>query len=216
MAGALPRLASPQPLEIDNQVSTNDIARLALASNHAEMQNDHPLAPPDLPEAALSRGSLASAILPRASTLLLDTKAVPWVAFTPHCEAVEFRYIRLDPACGEIICLMRVPSGVRMPPRYQLGRTIVHTIEGQWKFEECDWIAGPGSVVLDPPASVRTPVALGQTGYCITLNVIRGDTVFFACGSDAPIIENWKSAQRRYLAHCELTNIQPADLTVSD
>jgi len=100
-----------------------------------------------------------------------------------------------------------------MPRHYHSGQMIVYTIEGRWKFLEWDWIAGPGSMVFEAPASIHTPQALGSNGHTVTLNIMTGDMIFFTGGGDTPAIENWKSASRRYLAYCEQAGIQPIDLT---
>lgn len=160
-------------------------------------------------------GRFASADLPRTSAFSLDDQSLPWVPFTPYCEAVEFKYLRLDPVRSEIVCFVRTSAGARMPQRYHYGRIITYTVEGSWKFLEYDWIAGPGSTVFEPPALAHTFQTLEEKGQCITLNIISGDVILLSAGGDAPAVENWRSAMHRYLAYCERASVQPTDLTVS-
>jgi hypothetical protein len=172
---------------------------------HFENNPSEPPGPPD---------RSASAIFPSTSILPIGDSTLPWVPFTPYCERVEFKYFRFDSVRSEIVCLVRAPAGLHMPQRYHYGRIITHTIEGSWKFLECDWTAERGSTVFEPPACIHTPQALGTTGYCVTLNIISGDMILLTAGGDAPVIENWRSALQRYLAYCERASIQPADLSV--
>jgi 2,4'-dihydroxyacetophenone dioxygenase len=96
---------------------------------------------------------------------------------------------------------------------HQSGRIMVYTIKGRWKHREDDWIAGPGSVVLEPAASDHTVAVVASDGPVVALLVVVGDVLFMGPRGEVLAIENWKSAQERYLAYCARSAILPRDLT---
>jgi hypothetical protein len=121
------------------------------------------------------------------------------------------KYLKLDPIRGETIFLMKVPAGTQLPRHHHSGTVIVYTIEGQWKYKEHDWTAGPGSVVYETAATSHTPEALG--GDVQVLNIVLGDLLFTDDQGRVRAIENWKTGLDRYLAHCKEHGIAPRDLT---
>ena len=77
---------------------------------------------------------------------------------------------------------------------------MVYTIEGKWRYEEHDWVAGPGSIVYETAASAHKleVVAEGESGYVTTLVQVTGD-LLFVDDKNVVAIENWKSGMQRYL-----------------
>ncbi|KDR37690.1 cupin, partial [Caballeronia glathei] len=90
-----------------------------------------------------------------------------------------------------------------------------YTIEGKWKYEEHDWVAGPGSIVYETAASTHTfeVVEAGKNGDVLTLVQVNGDLLFLDAKDNIVALENWKTSLNRYLAYCEQHDIKPKDLT---
>ena len=148
-------------------------------------------------------------------TALIDGESLPWVPFTPYAENVLLKYFKLDPIRGEWIVLMKAPLDMQLPKHHHTGTVMVYTIEGNWKYEEHDWVAGPGSIVYETAASTHTfeVVAEGESGYVTTLVQVTGDLLFVDDKGNIVAQENWKTGLQRYLAYCEQHCIQPKDLT---
>ena len=77
-------------------------------------------------------------------TAVIDGESLPWIPFTPYAQNVLLKYFKLDPIRGEWIVMMKSPIDMQLPKHHHTGTVMVYTIEGQWKYKEHDWIAGPG------------------------------------------------------------------------
>lgn len=152
----------------------------------------------------------------QVETAVMDGESLPWVPFTPYADNVFLKYFKLDPIRGEIIVLMKAPMDMQLPKHHHSGTVIVYTLEGQWKYKEHDWVAGPGSIVYETAASTHTPEVVSTaegTEYMQTLVIVTGDLVFLDGDDKVMAIENWKTALQRYLDFCEANDIEPQDLT---
>lgn len=152
----------------------------------------------------------------QVETAMIDGDALPWVPFTPYADNVLLKYFKFDPIRGEFIVLMKAPMNMQLPKHHHSGTVMVYTIEGQWKYKEHDWIAGPGSLVYETAASMHTPEVVSTGGpeqYVLMLVVVMGDLVFMDKNDKVMAIENWKTGMQRYLAFCESNGIAPKDLS---
>ena len=110
-------------------------------------------------------------------TAVIDGESLPWVPFTPYSDDVLLKYFKLDPIRGEIIVLMKAPKSMQLPKHHHSGTVVVYTLEGQWKYKEHDWVAGPCSVVFETAASCHTPEVVStddEGGYVVTLVSVIG------------------------------------------
>ena len=149
-------------------------------------------------------------------TAVIDGESLPWVPFTPFTDKIFLKYFKFDPIRGETIVLMKAPMDMQLPRHHHSGTVTVYTIEGQWKYKEHDWVAGPGSVVFETAASSHTFEVVSTGGpdqYVLTLVSLMGDLVFLDENDKVMAIENWKTGMQRYLAFCESHAIKPKDLT---
>jgi hypothetical protein len=149
-------------------------------------------------------------------TAVIDGESLPWVPFTPFADNVLLKYFKLDPIRGEWIVMMKAPMDMQLPRHHHTGTVIVYTLEGQWKYKEHDWVAGPGSVVFETAASTHTPEVVstgGKGDYAVMLVIVTGDLVFMDAKGQVVAMENWKTSLDRYLAYCEANGIKPKDLT---
>jgi len=146
-------------------------------------------------------------------TSVIDDESVPWIPFAPHAANVLLKYFKLDPVRGEMIVMMKMPAGIRMPKHHHSGTVIAYTLEGRWKYLEHDWVAGPGSIVYETAASSHTPQAHPGHGDVVVLTIVTGDLIFLDENDKVLAIENWKTSLARYLAYCKAASITPRDLT---
>ena len=143
-------------------------------------------------------------------------ESLPWLPFSPHSELVSLRLYAADPARGEVILLLRAPPGVELPSHRSTGATTIYTLQGRWKYREHDWVAGPGSVVLEPAGPRHTPRILADgTDDAMLFVVADGDLQIMDEDGQVIGIENWRSAIDRYLGFCRANGITPRDLTRS-
>ena len=82
-------------------------------------------------------------------TSCIADESLPWMPFVPYSELVSVKLYRADPARGETITVYRAPPGARLPCCRHSGTTTIFTVQGRWKYRELDWVAGPGSVVIE-------------------------------------------------------------------
>jgi 2,4'-dihydroxyacetophenone dioxygenase len=144
---------------------------------------------------------------------LIDAESMPWIPFEPHSPDLLVKYFRLDPARDETVMLLRAPAGASLPRMQASGRMMLHTLEGRWQHREGDWIAGPGSVLFAPAASGDGLAFVAGDAPVLALAVVVGDLRFLGERGEVLAIENWQSAQARYLAHCARSSILPREQT---
>jgi hypothetical protein len=147
-----------------------------------------------------------------ATTCLADD-ATPWMPMSRQQPDIEIKYFRIDPVRGEFICLLRMQPGVSLPAHHHTGTVIVYTLQGAWKYREHAWSAGAGSLVFETAAARHTPQTLPNAGVVITFNVVSGELLFLDDEDRLLGTENWRSAARRYLKHCERHGLTPLDLS---
>ncbi|HLZ65630.1 MAG TPA: 2,4'-dihydroxyacetophenone dioxygenase family protein [Aliidongia sp.] len=147
-----------------------------------------------------------------ATTCIAD-EALPWLPFGPG-RLAQIKYFKCDPIRGEVISILKAPSAAQLPRHHHSGTVIVYTIKGQWKYQEHDWIAGPGSLVFETAASRHTPEGVPAGGpEIVTLNIVQGDLAYLDADDKVVAIENWRTAMEHYLKFCRSNGIEPLDLT---
>ena len=140
--------------------------------------------------------------------------SLPWLPFTPHSELVSVKLYAADPKRGEVVVLLRAPPGVELPAHRSTGPTTIYTLQGRWKYREHDWVAGPGSVIIEPVAARHTPQILADGTDDVILFVVADGDLQILDAEDRVIgIENWRTAVDRYVAYCRANDLVPRDLT---
>jgi quercetin dioxygenase-like cupin family protein len=141
---------------------------------------------------------------------------LPWLPFEPQSGLVAVKVYAADATSGEVVLLLRAPPGSELPPHRSTGATTIYTLQGRWKYREHDWVAGPGSVVLEPADTRHTPRILADsTDDTILLVIANGDLQLLDAEDRIIGIENWRTATDRYLTYCQANDIQPRDLSCS-
>ncbi len=150
-------------------------------------------------------------------TSCITDDSIPWMPFLPYSDLVSVKLYRADPVRGEVISVLRAPPGVELPRLHHAGTTTIYTVQGRWKYREHDWVAGPGSVVIEHPASQHTPQSLPDgTDDVIMFMVTQGELLMLDEEGKVVGTENWRTAVDRYLAYCRANGLEPRDLTGLD
>ncbi|WP_323122856.1 2,4'-dihydroxyacetophenone dioxygenase family protein [Burkholderia alba] len=134
--------------------------------------------------------------LPPISCLQDDD--LPWLPMDPGLPGLAIKYLHIDVAGDELTVLLKMPVGMTLPRHRHDGRVFVYTLQGEWRYREYDWIARPGSTVLEPAGSHHTPETLSPpAGDVITFNVMRGDLVLLDADGREAARENCRVALLR-------------------
>lgn len=151
--------------------------------------------------------------LPEIDARLVSDDSRPWLSLRPYAELASIKLLAADPVRGEVIFVLRTPPGIELPRHRTSGPTIIYTVQGRWRFREHDWVAGPGSLVIEPAASCLTACVPGDgTDDAVTLVLATGDVQFLDDAGRVLGVENWRSITDRYLAHCESLGLEPQDV----
>ena len=149
-------------------------------------------------------------------TRCIADDSLPWLPLTPHSELASVKLLSADPVRGELIMVLRAPPGIELPRHRTSCATTIYTVQGRWKYREHDWVAGPGSLVVEPASACHTPQTLGDgTDDAILFMLLSGDVQLLDAEGRVVGVENWRSAVRRYLDYCHANEIEPRNLTRS-
>ena len=149
----------------------------------------------------------------------VDTRCIaddnlPWLPLTPYADLVSIKLLSADPVRGEVILVLRAPPGIELPRHRTSSSTTIYTVQGRWKYHEQDWVAGPGSLVIEPASSCQTPLVLPDgTDDAIMLVLAGGDLQLLDAEGRVIGSENWRTAVERYLEYCRENEIEPRDVT---
>lgn len=147
-------------------------------------------------------------------TSCIADDSLPWMPFLPYSDLVSVKLFHADPVRGEVISVMRASPGVELPRYRHAGTATIYTVQGRWKYLEHDWVAGPGSVVIETAASRHTPQALPDgTDDVIMFIVTSGEQLLLDAEGRVVGTENWRTAVERYLDYCRDNDIEPRDVT---
>ena len=151
--------------------------------------------------------------LEHIDTSCITDDSLPWMPFHPHSDLVSVKLFRVDPVRGEVISVLRVPPGAQLPRYRHAGSATIYTVQGRWRYLECDWVAGPGSVVIETADSQHTPQALPDgTDDVIMFMVTSGELLLLDAEGRVIATENWRTAVERYLDYCRDNDIEPLDV----
>ena len=94
--------------------------------------------------------------------------------YVPFVENVYIRHLAFDVTHNAYANILWVKRGGMLGRHRHRGRIYACTLEGTWRYLEYDWVAGPGSYVLESPGAVHTLVSDNPDGM---------KTMFFLNGS---------------------------------
>ncbi|KVE38267.1 2,4'-dihydroxyacetophenone dioxygenase family protein [Burkholderia sp. TSV86] len=141
----------------------------------------------------------------------------PWLPMDANLPGLEIKYLHINVASDELTVLLKMPVGLALPRHRHDGPVFVYTLQGEWRYREYDWIARPGSTVLEPTGSHHTPEALASdTGMVVTFNVMRGDLVLLDDAGTETARENCRVAllrERKFARSVGTAGITPPFVT---
>ena len=150
-------------------------------------------------------------------TSCIADDSLPWMPFVPYSELISVKLFHADPIRGEVISVLRAPPGAELPRCHHAGTATIYTVQGRWKYLEHDWVAGPGSVVIETAASQHTAQALPDgTDDVILFMVTSGERLLLDADGRVVATENWRTAVERYIAYCRENGLEPRDVTGLD
>lgn len=164
--------------------------------------------------ASLTFPNREGGIIGELETEYIHGRSRPWIPFTPLAEGALLRYVRIDPVRGEILVSLRLAPGLRLAPCYHTGPVIAHTIQGSWRYLECDWVSNAGDTVFTTAGSMHTAESVGEQDALIFL-AITGELLFFDESGELGWEESWKTSIERYTEYCEQQGLELQDLTRS-
>jgi quercetin dioxygenase-like cupin family protein len=149
-----------------------------------------------------------------ADTRCMADASLPWLPLAPYAALAAVKLLSADAVRGELILVLRAPPGIELPRHRISGSTTIYTVQGRWKYREHDWVAGPGSLVIEPDSVPHTPQTLGDgTDDVVVFLFVAGDMLLLDAADRVTGIENWRSAVGRYLEYCGANGIEPRDIT---
>jgi hypothetical protein len=143
-------------------------------------------------------------------TRCIADDSLPWLPLTPQAELASVKLLSADPVRGEVIMVLRAPPGIELPRHRTSCATTIYTLQGRWKYREHDWVAGPGSLVIEPASACHTPQILADGTDDAILFILAGGDVQLLDHEDRVVgVENWRTAMTRYLDYCRAHDIEP-------
>ena len=94
--------------------------------------------------------------------------------YVPFKENVFIRHLAFDVTHNMYANILWVKKNGSLGRHRHRGRIFACTLEGSWRYLEYDWVARPGSYVLESPGAVHTLVSDDPNGM---------KTMFFLNGS---------------------------------
>lgn len=137
---------------------------------------------------------------------------LPWHPFTPYSDDVQLKILHVDLIKSETQMLLRAPGGASLGVHDHFGRVLVYTIKGQWRYEEHEWVSGPGDFVYEVANSRHTFIA--EPGEDVELFItVEGPIAFLGPDDEVLGMEHAHSFAERYVEFCRRQGIAPVDLT---
>jgi quercetin dioxygenase-like cupin family protein len=94
-----------------------------------------------------------------------------WVPQAPN---VEFRPLLLNTVTGQWCNLLRVTASGIVSRHRHPSVVLGYVIEGEWQYDEHEWVARAGSFVYEPPGEIHTLRVPESCSYMITFFNITG------------------------------------------
>src|SRR5512144_3035336 len=79
----------------------------------------------------------------------LVSPAEAWQPLLRVDDRVQLRLLDLDLERDFYSFLLRALPGVELPARRVIDASTIITLQGRWKYRDCDWVAGPESYTVE-------------------------------------------------------------------
>jgi 2,4'-dihydroxyacetophenone dioxygenase len=128
----------------------------------------------------------------------------------PYAEGVW-----LQPACfnvtsGALTVLLKGMPGAQLGVHYHTGTVRGFTIQGNWRYLEHDWVAGPGSFIFEPAGEAHTLVVTEESpAPVLILFMIDGALIYLDKPVDGTMValEDVFSALEMFRAYYRATGL---------
>lgn len=140
---------------------------------------------------------------------VLDTEEQFWIS---QSEGVSFLPLCLGVSQGYYVNLLRVRrSGVLSCHRHS-GAVHAQVLKGRWYYLEHDWVAEPGSFVMEAPGETHTLVVPPEVPEMITWFHVSGGYTYFDAEGRVTGIEDVFTKIAKARAHYEAQGLPMAQL----
>ena len=133
----------------------------------------------------------------------------------PYAEGVWIQPCHFNVTTGGFTTLLKGLPGAALGVHYHVGTVRGYTIQGNWRYLEHDWIAGPGTFIYEPAGEAHSLVIAEDSPVpAIILFVVEGALIYL----DRPVegsfaaYEDGFSALELCRAHYREIGLDPAIL----
>ncbi|SER69845.1 2,4'-dihydroxyacetophenone dioxygenase family protein [Psychrobacillus sp. OK032] len=129
---------------------------------------------------------------------------IPWVS---NNGIFMFKPVRFDLTTGTWTNLVKIkPHGTVGRHRHTGGQVFAHTLQGQWRYKERDWVATAGSIIFEPPGDIHTLVVDGEEDM-ITLFTISGSVQHLNDNDEVTYQDDIFARIKLYVEHCKKNDL---------
>ena len=89
----------------------------------------------------------------------VDEEESAWIPYEPR---TANRFLMFDLARNAFAVVLRCEPGSGIAAHYHTGAVVGYSLSGTWKYKEYDWIAKPGTFILEPAGEAHTLVVVGD------------------------------------------------------
>ena len=105
----------------------------------------------------------------------LDDSGI-WI---PYAEGVWVQPCHFNVTTGGFTVLLKGLPGAQLGVHYHVGTVRGYTIQGNWRYLEHDWVAGPGTFIYEPAGEAHTLVISEDSPEpAIILFVVEGALIY--------------------------------------
>ncbi len=132
-------------------------------------------------------------------------------ASSPRIEVfpgIFVRFLNFDVRNNSFSNITMVPNGGIIGRHRHRGSVVAMTLEGNWRYLEYDWVARPGSYILESPGVIHT---LSAGPGMKTFFAINGTLEFFDEADRLTQVQDVFWAINCYLGHCRSRSLPVND-----
>ena len=148
----------------------------------------------------------------KIDTNFISGNSTPWIPFAPVNDKIMLKYLKIDPARGEVTMLMKVPAGEGAHKHRHTGIVTVYTIAGSWQYVGHNWVSKAGDYIFETAGSTHSFTTLGEK-ETVAYVMVQGELQFLDGDDKVVHFEDWRTALTRYKTYCQANRIPEINLT---
>lgn len=133
----------------------------------------------------------------------------PWM-FVEGSQGMWARYVYFDLRLGQWGAMVRSDGPGVLGRHKHRSKVLAYTARGSWGYEEYDWEAGPGDVVVESPGVIHTLVSNNPEGF-EAFFVIDGSIDWYDENDNVILTEDTFYNVHRYEEHCRKNGLKVND-----